>query len=382
MKEIITIDQLKAITPATDTAKQIANERSIVVAFNEYGERFEIDRLHRLCHVLCQVAHESGSFHYDKEVWGPTPAQKGYDTRKDLGNTTAVDGDGQRNAGRGPIQVTGGHNLRAFSAWAKKHFGAMAPDFFENPDLINTDPWEGLSILWYWDEGNPTGKSLNRYADQNDIEMITRRINGGLNGYGDRLAYYTRCGLVLLGYRLEDFKVDLRVFQTVAKRDGTYDGEIDGIDGPRSRAAIHLALGKKDDVHVTASPVIEKKTETVEVKVPVETKVPVPTVPKAAGQQGRNIFALIGAGLLAIGPGIGNFFLKLDPWMQIGFAVIGAALLVFVYLNLRNIFLQVKSAIDLVGNSDTLLVVGNTKAEEMTKSEAKAEPGAVGSIAK
>ena len=67
---------------------------------------------------------------------------------------------------------------------------------------MNTDPWEGLGPIWYWDSGNPTGESLNVYADEANHEMVTRRINGGLNGYADRLARYTRAALVLLGFGL------------------------------------------------------------------------------------------------------------------------------------------------------------------------------------
>ena len=49
---------------------------------------------------------------------------------------------------------------------------------------------------------NPTGESLNVFADDNNIDAITRKITGQ-NGFEDRLSLYTRAGLVLLGYRLE-----------------------------------------------------------------------------------------------------------------------------------------------------------------------------------
>lgn len=215
------------------------NVISMVKALNQYGERYGLDLPHRFAQFAAQVGHESGRFRYDREVWGPTPAQQRYDTRTDLGNTPERDGDGKKNAGRGPIQLTGGYNIQRFEDWCVSEFGREAvPDFSTNPDLINTDPWEGLSAIWYWAEGNPEGKSLNHYADEGNNEMITRRINGGLNGLSDRLNLYTKIGLRILGFN------NLVEFQTVAKANGTYTDTVDGIDGPKTRSAIHRELVK------------------------------------------------------------------------------------------------------------------------------------------
>ncbi|PIE10059.1 MAG: peptidoglycan-binding protein [Rhodobacterales bacterium] len=205
--------------------------RSVVAGLKLGGATAGLNLPHRLAQFLPQAAHESGRFKYDREVWGPTPAQRRYDIRVDLGNTPERDGDGYSKRGRGPFQLTGGHNYRAFSAWAKD-LDPDAPDFFRDPDALNTDPWEGLSAIWYWDEGNPTGQSLNRYADRNDIEMVTHRINGGLNGYADRLRLYDRTALVLLGRDPSD----IRGFQAQA------DVLVDGISGPITRAAMHREL--------------------------------------------------------------------------------------------------------------------------------------------
>lgn len=90
-------------------------------------------------------------------------------------------------------------NHASFARWAKA-LDPDAPDFLKDPDAVNIDPWEGLGPLWYWDDGNPGGKSLNRYADDNNIEMATHKINGGLNGYSDRIDYFGRAAIILLGY--------------------------------------------------------------------------------------------------------------------------------------------------------------------------------------
>lgn len=234
-----------------------SNVLSVAKALSSYGERFGLNLPHRFAQFAAQVAHESARFRYDREVWGPTPAQERYDTRTDLGNTPERDGDGKKNAGRGPIQLTGAYNIKKFYDWCVREFGAnKVPDFPANPDLINADPWEGLSAIWYWAEGNPEGKSLNRYADEGNNEMITRRINGGINGLADRLDLYTDISLSILG------QPSIRAFQTQAQANGTYTGKIDGLDGPKTRAALHqelVKLSKRVDTAVVtkSAPVTE-----------------------------------------------------------------------------------------------------------------------------
>ena len=180
----------------------------------------------RLVHFMAQVSHESMGFRYDREIWDGKGAQARYDTRTDLGNTPEVDGDGYRNRGRTAIQITGGHNIREFTTWVRT-FYPSAPEFIENPDLLNTDPYEGLGPIWYWET-----RRLNRYADTGDIEMVTKLINGGYNGLADRLDKFTEIGLRVLGYG----PGDVRRFQ------GDSGLAVDGISGRRTRGAIQLKL--------------------------------------------------------------------------------------------------------------------------------------------
>ena len=58
-----------------------SNLASVLVALDRYGERFGMDRPHRLSQYFAQLMHESGDFRYDREIWGPTPAQQRYETR-------------------------------------------------------------------------------------------------------------------------------------------------------------------------------------------------------------------------------------------------------------------------------------------------------------
>ncbi len=227
-----------------------ANMNSVLVALDRFGPALGLDRPHRQAHLLAQLMHESGNFQYDQEIWGPTPAQARYDTRTDLGNTPEKDGDGYLYRGRAGIQVTGKANYAAFRDWCRKSKW-NAPDFVAKPDLVNTDPWEGLVPLWYW-----TTRNLNAYADQNDIETITKKVNGGKNGLADRIECYGRISLVMLGYGVTE--AEIKRFQL---DHGLGD---DGDVGPKTRGALHrdlLALsGASTTMAAFASaPVTEEK---------------------------------------------------------------------------------------------------------------------------
>src|SRR5690606_25494086 len=52
-----------------------ANLNSVLVALQKYGQNVGLEKPSRIAQYLAQVLHESGSFRYDRELWGPTPAQ-------------------------------------------------------------------------------------------------------------------------------------------------------------------------------------------------------------------------------------------------------------------------------------------------------------------
>ena len=214
-----------------------SNIRSIVSGLERYGAGAGLDRRARFAHYAAQLAHESGRFQHDREIWGPTPAQRRYEDRAVLGHSAAVPGEAFKFRGRTGIQITGRDNTCRFRDWCRVHVDPAAPDFEAEPDLMNTDPWEGLGPIWYWDAGNPTGSSLNLYADANNAEALTRKINGGLNGFDDRLALYTRAALVLLGYELAEGVV--RRFQADV---GFVGRDRDDIPGAKTRSAMHQRL--------------------------------------------------------------------------------------------------------------------------------------------
>lgn len=133
----------------------------------------------RFAHFMAQCGHESGGFIYMEEI----ASGVAYEGRKDLGNT--VVGDGKRYKGRGPIQLTGRSNYR--------RIGLRLGLNLEGNPLLVSDPSIGMwCAIEYWDENN-----LNKYADSDDIDGLTRRINGGYNGLDDRKARFKRIKTLL-----------------------------------------------------------------------------------------------------------------------------------------------------------------------------------------
>lgn len=137
----------------------------------------------RAAHFLAQVGHESGGLRYMEEI----ASGAAYEGRADLGNTRP--GDGRRFKGRGPIQLTGRANYRAFTRWARSS-GHSTHDFEANPHLLSRPEWGFLAASYYWTVARPR---LNAQADRDDLEAVTRSINGGLNGLDDRRQRLQRC---------------------------------------------------------------------------------------------------------------------------------------------------------------------------------------------
>jgi hypothetical protein len=119
--------------------------------------------------AISTIAVETGTFCPIKERGGPTYLTNLYENRKDLGNTTP--GDGAKFRGRGFIQITG--------RWDYEHFGSeIGQDLEGNPDLA-LDPSVAADILaLYFNE-----RHIAHYADQQNWEMVRRRVNGGLTGW-------------------------------------------------------------------------------------------------------------------------------------------------------------------------------------------------------
>jgi predicted chitinase len=133
----------------------------------------DITTQRRACDFLAQVLHESVGLRYFEEI----ASGAAYEGRRDLGNTHP--GDGVRYKGRGPIQLTGRANYRAYGH--KLHLPLEAhPRLASRHDI----GWR-IAALYWQDNG------LNQLADRGDFLTITRRINGGTNGWTSRVHYRT-----------------------------------------------------------------------------------------------------------------------------------------------------------------------------------------------
>jgi putative chitinase len=158
----------------------------------------------RAAHFFAQCAHESGNFkafsenlnygakglrttfgkyfqtegiakNYERQP--QRIANRAYANR--MGNGDEASGDGFAYKGRGPLQLTGKNNYRAFG----KYIG-REQEVLDNPDLVATElGFE--SALWFFDANKLWGicdQGINDAA----ILALTKRINGGTHGLDDR----------------------------------------------------------------------------------------------------------------------------------------------------------------------------------------------------
>jgi putative chitinase len=135
----------------------------------------------RAAHFLAQVGHETMSLQWETEI----ASGAAYEGRTDLGNTQP--GDGKKFKGRGLIQLTGRANYAAYGK--DKNL-----DLVKEPEKVATDPELNADVAgWYW-----KNRDLNSWADKNDIQTITKKVNGGLNGYADRIRRFKVCYVALV----------------------------------------------------------------------------------------------------------------------------------------------------------------------------------------
>jgi putative chitinase len=119
-------------------------------------------------HFLSQCAHESDHFRTTREY----ATGRAYEGRKDLGNT--MKGDGAKFRGRGLIQLTGRANYTRAAH-------ELSEPYIDDPERVERFPHAAIVSAWFWKT-----HGLNELADDDAIEPVTRRVNGGLNGLASR----------------------------------------------------------------------------------------------------------------------------------------------------------------------------------------------------
>lgn len=100
-------------------------------------------------------------------------ANRAYANR--MGNGPVSSGDGWKYRGRGAIQLTGKTTYEAFAATG-------FPDVMANPDLVATR-YAFVSALFFFSANNIW--KLATVVNDESIEAVRRKVNGGTNGLQD-----------------------------------------------------------------------------------------------------------------------------------------------------------------------------------------------------
>jgi putative chitinase len=196
-----TVAQLAALAPT-------CNATALAPALSAAAQEREINTPQRLAHWLGQLSVESGGFsrltenlNYSAErlmqVW-PSRFQtlaaaencahnpealaiRVYSGR--MGNVTAT--DAVKFVGRGLIQLTGRAAYRMYGA-------KLGLDLINRPDLAAAPATAARVAAAYWSD-----HGCNVLADEDNIEAITRAINGGLTGLEARKAAVAKATAIL-----------------------------------------------------------------------------------------------------------------------------------------------------------------------------------------
>ncbi|MFB5171470.1 hypothetical protein AAIO65_02350 [Erwinia amylovora] len=142
------------------------NAKTISSYLNEMNagfKKFGINKCREKAHFLAQVLHESGNFRFTKEINGERASYQPW-------------------FGRGLIQITLRDNYVKYGEYISED--VTSSDAARNK-LTNL-PHSVLSAFWYYD----VSRKLGEFAKNDDFNKITAVINGGFNGYNDRLSIF------------------------------------------------------------------------------------------------------------------------------------------------------------------------------------------------
>lgn len=204
---VITLGQIEQLAPRALPAYRAAFSEE-----QHFLEQFDIAASAlRVSHFMAQVLHESTALtrlvenlRYSAQrlpkVWpqrflprGPlNPASYADDEVRlanevyggRLGNDRP--GDGYRYRGRGLLQLTGKDSYAQATDVLRTLYPG-APDFVADPDAVVSARWclGAAAAIW-------AAKDCNAAADQNNIVLVTTRINGGTVGLAERRRWLAR----------------------------------------------------------------------------------------------------------------------------------------------------------------------------------------------
>jgi putative chitinase len=198
----VTINQVLALAPNTRSNYQKAFDNGQI-----YLDKYEIsDTALRVDHFMAQMLQESCgfAFYYENLNYSANrlsvvfprefkpnssldPLDYANNPQKlanlvyggQMGNTGPNDGYTYR--GHGLLQLTGKDSYQQVTDTLQNDY-PEAPNFVSFPDEVISPEWSlaVAAAVWHW-------KKCNVPADNDDINGVTRAINGGLNGLSQRV---------------------------------------------------------------------------------------------------------------------------------------------------------------------------------------------------
>lgn len=208
---MITLEQFRRMIP---TNKEPEVWHPIAVRF---FEKYQINTTNRIAGFMAQCGHESGDFRTLEEnlnysadalnrvfgrYFGPPPKRNAAEYARNpqkianyvymdefrsksgaLGNVR--EGDGWRFRGGGIKQLTGRNNFTSFG----KSINMTAE---QAADYVRTKEGAFESACWFWQTNN-----LASFADRDDIDGMSKRVNGGDIGIEDRRKRYADAKSIL-----------------------------------------------------------------------------------------------------------------------------------------------------------------------------------------
>lgn len=145
-----------------------------------------------------------------------------------MGNGNSASGDGWRFRGRGFIQLTGRSNYRIYG-------GLLGINLLADPGVAAEPDLCWLIAAQYMARTRRSDRTLLQWADVPDTVMVTKGINGGTNGLQDRKH------LTALAYEALTGEATTAEWQALLLNAGFDPGPVDGLDGPKTQAAVAAA---------------------------------------------------------------------------------------------------------------------------------------------
>ncbi|MGC1023997.1 glycoside hydrolase family 19 protein [Pantoea agglomerans] len=223
--EIITLEMLLA----SNLGQNKIQCETVLPYINKYAKAYGMSDCKEIAHFLSQIGHESGfsiteeNLNYSakgmRRIFGCIKGPSQYNNSTDdcnlgrlrtklwsnestyahnpenlanyvyasrMGNDNEFSGDGYKYRGRGMIQLTGKEGYKYFTTKHNEMSPDDSKDFVSSPGLVISEIEYGVeSAFSFW-----LSKKLNVKAKNSTVYEVTGIVNGGQNGYDDRLARF------------------------------------------------------------------------------------------------------------------------------------------------------------------------------------------------